>query len=412
MKTLLKVVCIVSAVAAGCIAGAVALDQHFHRKFDPVAALNYRGYRGTVVGKKQPGEHRVGIFGGSMALGYGTSPDQSIAGQLQRLLDQAQPSMFTVINLGMNGEPAAAAFGANYRRFDYLGLDSVVFLMTDETITCRFDATSVGQWDLFLERLVRDHPALARQAVEAAGIRNVVEAVDATDRQRRLIVQAFNAALEKPGAIDAEQFGQLWRVYSAEEPDPNLACLANLLLLKPTFGGDVQPVRIMEQWTSVIRTRNRIFAYSNYWFILELIGWEKYFLIRYGDISYGYRYDPLMRFVSNVRNYMSPSTSGTATPRDGERPLTFVDVMRDATETGKRAYIMLFPRKDRGLTGAHIYLDYQFKANDALRVVDLRPVFDANGWTGFLPDSHFSPQGNQRAAAALFAAMGQGVRPN
>ena len=76
MSTFVRVTGVVLCTSLVSLALAVGVDQHLHRKFDSVGALNYRGYRGDVVGEKQQGERRVGVFGGSVAMGYGVAPDR------------------------------------------------------------------------------------------------------------------------------------------------------------------------------------------------------------------------------------------------------------------------------------------------------------------------------------------------
>lgn len=64
----------VSAVAiaiAGSFLALLAADLYIHRKCEQSAGMNIWGYRGPVLGRKQPNEIRVAALGGSTALGYG-----------------------------------------------------------------------------------------------------------------------------------------------------------------------------------------------------------------------------------------------------------------------------------------------------------------------------------------------------
>lgn len=419
LKTFLRFTGVVVLTAGACLGGALALDQYLHGKFDPVASLNDRGYRGAVVGAKAPREHRVGIFGGSVAMGYGVMNDQSIAGHLQRLLDHAAPG-FTVINLAMTGEAGVAFFAANYRHFEYLELDSVAFLIYDEGITCRVDDTTVPNWESFVEKLVRGHPALAEHIIEASGLRSQVEARHAVEGQRRAVMHAFNDALRRPDAVDRHAFEGLQRSYFVGQSDhdrstaDDLACLTNLLLLQETLGKDLRPPAAIAQQAFTKRTSNPIFRHFNYWFILDEVAWEKYFLLRYGDIAEGARRDPLRALVANAGGRIfRPATKDSALQPGAVQALTLTDFVGAVTGTGKRVYFLLFPRQQhRGqLSGARMYLDYLSRHLDAVQVVDLHPIFDEHGWAASFPDGdyHFSSSGNRLAAEALFDAMRIGV---
>jgi len=45
----------------------LAADLYLHRRAERSAGLNRWGYRGPVLGRKQPGEIRVALFGGDGA---------------------------------------------------------------------------------------------------------------------------------------------------------------------------------------------------------------------------------------------------------------------------------------------------------------------------------------------------------
>ena len=119
-------------VMAVAISSLIAFDVHLHKKFDSIAGLNYRGYRGRVLGRKAVGEVRLGLFGGSVAMGYGVRNDRSIAAFAERALNSSKAradrsQRFTVVNLASNGEAGLAFFEANYQLFRYLDLDTLIF---------------------------------------------------------------------------------------------------------------------------------------------------------------------------------------------------------------------------------------------------------------------------------------------
>jgi hypothetical protein len=61
----------IASVAAG--ASLFAVDLYLHHRASRSAGLNLWGYRGPVVGRKQPGETRIAVLGGSTAFGYGVT---------------------------------------------------------------------------------------------------------------------------------------------------------------------------------------------------------------------------------------------------------------------------------------------------------------------------------------------------
>ena len=279
-----------------CVGATVTVDQYLHVKFDEAAGLNYRGYRGKIVGDKQPSEYRIGIFGGSVAMGYGVAPDQSAAAHLERQLSQVTPTRHTVVNLAATGGASAAFFADNYRQFNYLQLDSVVFL---------------------------------------------------------------------------------W--YEAESGD-------------------------IEQLAPSERSSDPIFRHLNYWFILKVVMWEKYFLLRYGDIAYGYKNDPIQRWAVNVfapnRLPLREAGGGAATA------YKLADLVRDLLDDGREVYFLLYPFKND--PGYHVafqmYMDDRF--GDDVPVIDLYPVFDDGSWDNYFLDGlHLTSRGNARVAEALLREM-------
>jgi lysophospholipase L1-like esterase len=99
-------------------------DYYLHRRH----GINLSGYRGPALGRKQPGEKRVAILGGSTTWGYGLRAGQDFPAQLQSHLEQGQEpatSSIKVLNLGSNGE-GAYSFKYTLKDYDYLDYDAVV----------------------------------------------------------------------------------------------------------------------------------------------------------------------------------------------------------------------------------------------------------------------------------------------
>jgi len=100
----------------------LAVDVYLHGRYERSAGFNVWGYRGAPVGKKQPGEYRIVVLGGSAAYGYGVSADEAIPAVLERLLrSRAASPLFTVVNLAYNNEGAYSFRTTlqDYRRLRY-----------------------------------------------------------------------------------------------------------------------------------------------------------------------------------------------------------------------------------------------------------------------------------------------------
>lgn len=116
-------------VSLALLLGALlVLDLRLHKRFDQVAGLNIRGYRGPVAGKKQPGEQRIVVLGGSTALGYGVAPDQAFSTYLEHRLNEGRgPGRpVSVVNISGNSE-GAYAFLPNLRYYEHLRPDVALF---------------------------------------------------------------------------------------------------------------------------------------------------------------------------------------------------------------------------------------------------------------------------------------------
>src|SRR5687768_11198102 len=112
------------AVIGGLLLLLVA-DLVLHYRAERSAGLNRHGYRGPVAERKQSGELRVAMLGGSTVFGYGVPWSESVPVQLEPLLQQRLGRRVTVVNLGFNNE-GAFAFAPNLEDFAYLDPDVIV----------------------------------------------------------------------------------------------------------------------------------------------------------------------------------------------------------------------------------------------------------------------------------------------
>jgi len=111
-----------------CVLALVALDLSLHKKYERVAGLNVRGYRGPVLGRKRAGEQRVVMLGGSTVFGYGVGAHETISAYLEQALNEPtlnHDGRITVVNLGYNNE-GAYSFLFTLRDYAYLKYDLAV----------------------------------------------------------------------------------------------------------------------------------------------------------------------------------------------------------------------------------------------------------------------------------------------
>ena len=121
-RRILFAVAAVAIAAVGATATLLGVDVYLHGRYQQSGGFNVWGYRGRPVGKRQPGEFRIVVLGGSAAYGYGVTADEAISAVLQRLLKGRSPSpAFTVINLAYNNEGAYSFKTTleDYRWLDY-----------------------------------------------------------------------------------------------------------------------------------------------------------------------------------------------------------------------------------------------------------------------------------------------------
>ena len=108
-------------VLAVCVL--LAADLYAHHRVERSVGVNRQGFRGPVVGRKQPGETRVVMLGGSTVFGYDVEWDDTIPAALERRLREHN-SKIRVINLGFIAE-GSGAFVPTLESYAYLDYDIV-----------------------------------------------------------------------------------------------------------------------------------------------------------------------------------------------------------------------------------------------------------------------------------------------
>jgi len=302
LKTMAVGITISLSIFVGMLGFLVAFDMRLHRKFDKRAALNYRGYRGEILGRKDEDEVRVGLFGGSVAMGYGVENENSISGFLQRFLDEARGTgKCAVVNLAATKEYKCAYFKTAYSQFDYLDLDILIFYLWEERIS------------------------------------------------------------QEKGKLKGEFIQELYSERTAS-------------------------------WT----LRN-----FNYYFILPTVSREKYYLLRYGNISEGYYKD---KFFQRVDSFFSPPNSKSA---EDEKKDTLYDFVTEVTGKGKIVVFALAPFENADYWGLFkTYLKKDFSNNPNVIIADLEGAFSENERAAYLIDGlHYNENGNSAASQAIVPHM-------
>lgn len=108
----------------------ICADILYRWKYKNFVGINYRGYRGDIIGKKGKDEIRIAILGGSFAFGYGVRFREAIPVRLQNKLQDycdahGYRRKIKVINLAYNNE-GSYAFYYNLNDFYYLNYDYVI----------------------------------------------------------------------------------------------------------------------------------------------------------------------------------------------------------------------------------------------------------------------------------------------
>lgn len=123
-----KVVFALVAMTLSLIGGLVLLlaaDLVLHSRAERSAGLNRYGYRGPVAARKEAGELRVVMLGGSTVFGYGVAWNESIPALLETRLRERLKRPVSVVNLGYNNE-GAYSFVPNLEDFEYLDFDAII----------------------------------------------------------------------------------------------------------------------------------------------------------------------------------------------------------------------------------------------------------------------------------------------
>ncbi len=102
----------------------IGADLYAHHRVERSAGLNRHGYRGPVVGRKQPGQIRVVMLGGSTVFGFNAEVEDALPAQLDRALAAVSPGV-QVVNLGFHQE-GAVSFVPTLRSYEYLDYDVVI----------------------------------------------------------------------------------------------------------------------------------------------------------------------------------------------------------------------------------------------------------------------------------------------
>jgi GDSL-like Lipase/Acylhydrolase family len=104
--------------------GLLAADLYAHSRVERSVGVNRRGYRGPTIGRKQNGERRVVMLGGSTVFGWDVAWEETIPAVLEVMLHAKDPQT-RVINLGFIGE-GAYAFLPTLQDFSSLDYDVAI----------------------------------------------------------------------------------------------------------------------------------------------------------------------------------------------------------------------------------------------------------------------------------------------
>ena len=104
-------------------------DLYVHNNMKKKGMYNVWGYRGPITKRKQPGEQRIVVLGGSAALGWGAPVGKSFPAFLERMLNahrrESGLGPISVVNLAWNNE-GAYSFTHTLQDYTYLNYDGVI----------------------------------------------------------------------------------------------------------------------------------------------------------------------------------------------------------------------------------------------------------------------------------------------
>jgi lysophospholipase L1-like esterase len=204
----------------------LAADLYAHHRVERSVGVNWRGYRGPTVGRKQPGELRIVMLGGSTVFGYGVAWDETIAAYLERdLATRSGSRPVRVINLGFIGE-GVYAFLPTLRDFESLDFDlACLYEGYNDLAGDARPNTDLFRHESPVFRLTGYLPALPlvlKEKAMALRFGNVEAAYKTKDGapvfRPGLARQTSAAALEAAAAVSSAMGRQLARLSTQEGP--------------------------------------------------------------------------------------------------------------------------------------------------------------------------------------------------
>jgi hypothetical protein len=113
-------------VAIAVLSGLLLVDIYLRHRVKSFG-LNAWGYRGPAMGRKKPGEARIGTLGGSTVFGYGVAWTEAWPYDLERQINagRPRPAPATVVNLGVPRD-SATTFVDTIDDYGYLKCDLVI----------------------------------------------------------------------------------------------------------------------------------------------------------------------------------------------------------------------------------------------------------------------------------------------
>ena len=196
---------VLSLVGSFCMI--VATDVHLHHKAEKYAGVNIWGYRGPSVARKQRGEHRLVVLGGSAAFGYGVNWDEAFPAQLEadlrpRSRDHAP---VTVVNLAYSSQ---GAYSFKFALKDYLSLDyDAAILYEGYNDLGGAPNEYVGRRESPVYRLTGYYPVLHIALQEKAMALRSGGDIDAAYRGKTVFRPGL-AARATAGTLDAAEIGR------------------------------------------------------------------------------------------------------------------------------------------------------------------------------------------------------------
>jgi hypothetical protein len=188
---------------SGVFAAFLGADLYVHHRAERYAGLNIWGYRGPTVARKERGEHRLVVLGGSTAFGYGVDWDKAFPAQLEVDLRPLAKNGTTVkvINLGMNSQ---GAYSFRFTLEDYLRLDyDAVILYEGYNDLGDSPNQYVGRRESPIFRLTGYYPVLAVALREKAMALRTGGDLQSAYYGRKTVFRPGLAARTTAGALDA-----------------------------------------------------------------------------------------------------------------------------------------------------------------------------------------------------------------